>query len=64
MKAIVRKKNQRQRDVLPKRSAFRVRGHDLDSAKIDRFQRTNQIGPSKSNDMSPRELASRLKAIR
>ncbi|KAL9629811.1 MAG: hypothetical protein Q9164_006715 [Protoblastenia rupestris] len=64
MKSIIRKQTQRQSDVLPKRSAFRVRGHDVDSTKIDRFQRTNQSGPSKSNDMSSRELASRLKAIR
>lgn len=58
MKAIVRKRTQRQCDVLPKQSAFRVRGQDVSSDKINRFQRTNPTGQRADVEMRDRKLSS------
>ena len=44
MKAIVRKRIERQSGVPPKQSEFRVRGQEVNSGKIDRFQRTHPPG--------------------
>lgn len=63
MNAVVRKRNERQSCVPPKQSAFRVRGYEVDSSKIDRFERTNRFDRSINTDMLSRKLKSPIKSV-
>ena len=64
MKAIVRKRAERQRDVPSKQSAFRVRGQPVNSDKVDRFQKANPADQGSDIEMLDRKLSSPFASVR